>query len=170
MRNALVIIGCALTLGIGALPGSAQSYVERTVQTTQGPPQVMDSWMQPTIVRDVKEVEADGTEKVRQEPLVQERHERVVIPNTETKSETIMSRTPEVTRTVHVEKRKVAVNRTHRRIHRHLAQVHHYQHKAVAYKQTTRQTNREQTVVERRVHSETTPVTIERRDPALDQF
>ncbi len=69
-----------------AAPALADTYTYK--QVDQGPAVVLDSWMQPTVMRTRAIRDSDGSTTTVEEPLVMERHERVVVPETETTTTT----------------------------------------------------------------------------------
>ncbi|MBX3073547.1 hypothetical protein KF913_06460 [Candidatus Obscuribacterales bacterium] len=173
---AILASGVALTCQVA----NAETYTQKTVE--QGPAQVVDSWMQPTVTRSRAIRDADGdVSHTVEEPLIMERHERVVVPTTETTTTTnVVQPPPAVVRTekqtytattrtsAPVKKKYVAKKRTKARhvAHRKAPKkryVAQRTNKVVEEKVVTQPTVIEQT--EQSVHKETL---IERRDPALD--
>lgn len=77
----------ALTILISV---SAQAQLVAADQTTvqevieKGPAQVVNSWMEPKLVRTREVKDSDGNTTVINEPLIQERHEQVVVPTNKT--------------------------------------------------------------------------------------
>lgn len=165
-------------------PANADSDTVTVKQVEQGPATVVDSWMQPTVVRSRAIKGADGTtSQTVEEPLVMERHERVVVPETETTTTTSVEKQPAVIRT---EKQAVSYRATttttpakkrhyvrHSRHHRR-AKPHTVARRPVRKSNFVAST----TTVEQRVESPTVvqqteqrvqkEKIIERRDPALD--
>lgn len=174
---AILASGVALTCQVA----NAETYTQKTIE--QGPAQVVDSWMQPTVTRERAIRNADGdVSHTVEEPLIMERHERVVVPSTETTTTTnVVQPPPTVVRTekqsysatqktsvAPVRKKYVAKKRTKAR---HVAYrkapkkryVAQKVNKVVEEKVITQPAVIEQT--EQSVHKETL---IERRDPALE--
>lgn len=165
-------------------PAAAETESVTVRQVEHGPATVVDSWMQPTVVRTRAIKDSDGTTAATvEEPLVMERHERVVVPEMETTTTTSVSKQPTVVRT---ENRSVAYRATtttapakKRRSVRHVA--HHYRRAkphTVAHRPVRRNFVASRTTVEERVEQPTVVQQteqrvekeriIERRDPALD--
>ncbi len=99
-RFLLGITAVTLTLGFVQAPASAadQTTVQEVTQT--GPAQVVDSWMEPKIVRTKEVKDSDGNTTVIKEPLIQERHEKVVVPTNKTTLTTTVHQEPAVVKTV----------------------------------------------------------------------
>jgi len=70
--------------------------VEHSVQV--GPSYVMKSWMQPTVVRTRDVTDKDGVTRQVTEPIIQERHEQVVVPQIESSASTTVINPPNVMR------------------------------------------------------------------------
>ena len=99
-RFLLGFTAVTLTLGLFAqVPARAdQTTVQEVTET--GPAQVVDSWMEPKIVRTKEIKDQDGNTTVVNEPLVQERHEKVVVPTNKTTFTTTVHQEPAVVKTV----------------------------------------------------------------------
>jgi len=99
-RLTLGITAVTLTLGLYAqVPANAdQTTVQEVTQT--GPAQVVDSWMEPKIVRTKEIKDADGNTTVVKEPIIQERQEKVVVPTNKTTFTTTVHQEPAVVKTV----------------------------------------------------------------------
>ncbi len=169
------VAAVALSAAVTAIPAaSADTVIEE--RTEQGPAQVIDSWMEPSVVR-TREVKTEsGESAIIHEPLIMERHERVVVPMSETKTSTTVFPARErivekqvvvakKSRSCHHAKRKIS----HRSCH---AKKHH-----VAYRPARR------FVAQKTVESESRPAQVEqteqtverdviyeRRHPALDLY
>lgn len=156
---AAVAVGACFT---NQLPASADTVVEE--RTEQGPAQVLDSWMEPSVVR-TREVKTEGGESaVIHEPLIMERHERVVMPTTETRTTTTV--TPPSERVV--EKQVVVAKKTSASFHRAKKKVTHKRHarkRHVAYRKPVRKF-----VAQRSVERvETRPATIEQTEQTVER-
>lgn len=151
-------------------------------QVEQGPATVIDSWMQPTVVRSRAIKDADGTTAATvEEPLIMERHERVVVPQTETTTTTSVEKQPTVVRT---EKQAVSYKTTTTAVpakKRHVAHRHYRKAKPhTVARRPVRKSNfvATNTTIDEKVESPTViqqteqrvqkEKIIERRDPALD--
>ncbi len=168
-------------------PATAETESITVRQVEQGPATVVDSWMQPTVVRSRAIKDADGTTAATvEEPLIMERHERVLVPETETTTTTSVEKQPTVVRT---EKQAVSYRSTtttaapakKRHVVRHVAHRHYRKAKPhTVARRPVRKNNfvASKTTVEERVESPTViqqteqrvqkEKIIERRDPALD--
>lgn len=107
-RFLLGITAVTLTLGLFAQAGAFaadQTTVQEVTQT--GPAEVVDSWMEPKIVRTKEIKDSDGNTTIIKEPLIQERHEKVVVPTNKTTLTTTVHQEPAVVKTV--EKHYVSV-------------------------------------------------------------
>jgi hypothetical protein len=62
--------------------------VSTTTETVQSPPQVIDSYMKPTVTQTKTVTENDGTVHSSTAPMVMERHEQVVVPTTQVQTTT----------------------------------------------------------------------------------
>lgn len=164
-------------------PASAETDTVTVKQVEQGPAMVVDSWMQPTVVRTRAIKDADGTtSQTVQEPLIMERHERVVVPETETTTTTSVERKPTVVRT---EQRAVSYRATSKAPAKKRHTARRYR-KAKPHAVATRRPAKKQnivatkTTVEERVESPTVieqteqrvlkEKVIERRHPALETY
>ena len=171
---ALVATGAAFL----CQPANADSVtVEKQVE--QGPATVVDSWMQPTVVRNRAIKDADGTTSVTvQEPLIMERHEKVVVPEVETTTTTSVSKEPTVVRT---EKQAVSyksttvappkkkrVIRHHRRAKSHTVARKPVRKSNYVATKTVEERVEQPTVIQQTQQSVKKETVIERRDPALD--
>ncbi len=171
---ALVAVGFAFTIPLHAR--ADETIIQRDI--TQGPAAVMGSWMEPAYERVKETTDANGnTVQVRQ-PIIMERHERVVVPISEQRTTTTVVNQPRVeTQTTYrstrpVYRKKVA-----------------YKRRAVAYRpraKATRITHRvrrspsnliavktvgrfeQPTVIQRTDHIQQENLIYDRRHPALD--
>jgi len=181
MSKAFAVLGLAVGLAIGtvapALAGEIHSYSQSS-QTTVGAPQVMESWMQPTVVRSTQEIDASGNAQVRQEPLIMERHERVMIPQEDRSSTTVVNKeeTPVVTTSTTTASRSYVASRpiAHRSCVAHRRVAYRYPSRSLAYNTVKRKdiatttSSSEQVDHNERVEQKAT--IFERRDPALDLY
>lgn len=184
MRNIVVSLSLAILASGVALTcqsAVAETYTEKTIE--QGPAQVVDSWMQPTVVRSRAIKDADGDVSHVEEPLIMERHERVIVPTTETTKTTNVYQQPSVVRT---EKQQVSYTATKKAAAPARAKKKYVARKkskprAVAHKQrakrnyvaqkvnvTEEKVVRNPTVIEQTEQSVHKETLIERRDPALE--
>lgn len=166
--------GClaiALTLGIQSVC-SAQAVYTQSTTTTAGTPVVLDSYMKPTVVRSREITDSDGNTQRMIEPMILERHERVMLPATETtSSETRTSST------VRSESRQLAENTSSRVVRRSCKVSHHprhhytaYSHHNVAVASRVTVEKREPAIIDRQESTIDKSTVIERRDPALELY
>ncbi|MBC8000626.1 MAG: hypothetical protein IAF58_21940 [Leptolyngbya sp.] len=87
---ALAAFGFAISIPLSA--NAADTYVQRNV--VEGPPAVVDSWMQPSYERVRENKDSEGNSNVVREPIIMERHERVVVPVNETQTTTTVYKQP----------------------------------------------------------------------------
>jgi hypothetical protein len=159
----------AITLPTYAL---AEANVTETKTTVTGPATVVESYMKPTIVRSTETTDADGNTKTTVAPLIQERHEKVVIPSEETTTTEVQSSASEV---------KTKEVLSHAASQTHVAKktkvvAHQPRHKrtyTAAKRSTANVATRETKVITPATYERTQSVTeketvVERRDPALD--
>ncbi|MBS1956144.1 MAG: hypothetical protein JST89_18310 [Cyanobacteria bacterium SZAS-4] len=86
--NHNVFKGClaiALTVGLQSVC-FADDTVSTTTTSTEGPPVVLDSYMKPTVVQTKETTDAAGNVQRTVAPIIQERHEHVMLPASETTS------------------------------------------------------------------------------------
>ena len=169
---ALVAIGFAFTIPLRAQ--ADQTIIQRDI--TQGPAAVTDSWMEPAYERVKQSTDADGNTHVVREPIIMERHERVVVPYSEQRTTTTVVNQPVVeTKTEYrarpVYKKKVAYKkrvtaykpRKAVRIARHIRRA---PSNLIAVK-TTRKIA-QPTIIQRTDHFHQENLIYDRRHPALD--
>ena len=170
---ALVAFSFAFTIPIRAQ--ADQTIVRRDI--TQGPAQVVGSWMEPAYERVKETKNADGTTDQVREPIIMERHERVVVPVSEQRTTTTVVNAPRVeTKTAYRAARPVARKKVA------------YKRKAVAYKKRYRAPRvaharrspsnliavktvrkiQQPTIIQRTDHYEQENLIYDRRHPALD--
>ncbi|MDZ4837287.1 MAG: hypothetical protein SGJ27_26170 [Candidatus Melainabacteria bacterium] len=161
-------------------PADADTVTVKEVN--QGPATVIDSWMQPTVVRTRAIKDADGTtSQTVQEPLIMERHERVVVPEVETTTTTSVNKQPTVvqterqaisykaaTTTTAKPAKKRAVRRHYRRAKPHTVARRPVKKRSFVATKTVEQRVESPTVVERTEQTVQKERVIERRHPALD--
>jgi hypothetical protein len=172
--NQITLRGClaiALAMGIHSMC-SAEDSVSTTTTTTAGSPVVLDSYMKPTVVRTEEKTDSDGNTQRTTAPLIQERHEHVMLPATQTTS-TVMEHTGGTT-AVKTESR--VAQRTDRSVAKPRISHHARHHFYTARRQSTHVAQK--VIVEKRIEPSsferqdstvTKSTVIERRDPALDQ-
>lgn len=153
----------AIGLGMSVGPSYADTFqtIDQKSEVVQ-PAQVIQSWMQPTVVRKTSLKDDNGDVSVKEEPLIQERHEKVMIPVVKEESTTTVSQTGPKTVT-----RVAARSYSSGACARRKVAYHRSAHRAVAYRGSVASTTSSQTVQ----HTQRTveePVIMERRDPALD--
>jgi hypothetical protein len=155
----------------------------KTETTTQGTPEVVKSYMVPTLNQTKETTDSSGETTKTTAPMIMERHEQVVVPQENTTTETTIENKPTVveetieqksTQKVKPAIKKTSYTRAVTVPKRHIAHhvVHHH---TGPIAQTT---NENSTIVKRTVvdqptvvqHTEQTvsdPVTYERKDPSL---
>ncbi len=167
-----IAVGCTLLFTSGR--ASAQTGNETMTTTTkiQGAPKVLNSYMVPTLLQTRETTTADGDTIKETAPIIQERHEQVLLPQEETTTSTTLEKRPvvieESEQIRHATATRTAKKPTWAR-HKHVA----YRAKkrlassTMEYTRTKRVEQRpsvahtEQTVIDK-------SMIIERRDPALD--
>lgn len=171
------LVTLALTVAVGPVYAQTSETITHTTDTTS-PPQVLDSWMQPAGYKTVEKQDQNGETKTTQEPVIFERHEKVMVPVTHEEDTTVITKTPAKTVTnvatvshaITIKKKPVYRHRV-ATVHRTLAS--HPRTSQVAYKAakstaiTTVQTP-STTVIEHNERSVEKPVVLEQRDPALN--
>lgn len=177
----------------GLLTVSASMFVTVPViadeiQTTQvthtSPATVVNSWMEPSVSRTRTVTSSDGTSQTVTEPLVMERHERVVIPQTEVTTTNVVTQpkvtTGEFTTVSKAPVARVAVRRSKNcvayRPKKHFV-AHHFSRarRSIAYAPLTQKVVRrtvteEPRVIQQKQEVEDRTVIMDRRDPALDLY
>ena len=171
---ALVAISFAFTIPLRA--EADHTIVQRDI--TQGPAVVTGSWMEPAYERVRETTDAEGNTRQTREPIIMERHERVVMPISEQRTTTTVVNKPVVEQTTYRATRPVYKKRVA------------YKRRAVAYKKprykatqvarsvrrrpsnliavkTVRRVERP-TVIQRTEHYEQENLIYDRRHPALD--
>jgi hypothetical protein len=158
------------------MPAQADE-IQTTTQTIQETPQVVDSYMKPTVTQTKSVTSSDGNTQTSTAPMIMERHERVVVPSSEVTT-TTTSAAPKVT-TEEVSKSEARVDAPVRRAVRHhvaykprrqvVAYRHATPHRAVAVSQFRKTTTVEPQVIQQTQTIEQKGVLIDRRDPALEQ-
>ncbi|MDX2106989.1 MAG: hypothetical protein SFY67_11355 [Candidatus Melainabacteria bacterium] len=175
MNTKRILLGMqALTLTLGLFVQSPAFADQTTVQevTETGPAQVVDSWMEPKIVRTKEIKDADGNTTVVKEPLVQERHEKVIVPTNKTTFTTTVHQEPAVVKTV--ERRYVAAapKRAVKKKVRKARKVAHKPKPRKAYVASREIVRQEvvpaETTVIQRTDSQDSEAVYERRHPALE--
>ncbi len=181
--NHNVLKGClaiALTVGLQSVC-FADETVSTTTTSSEGPPVVLDSYMKPTVVQTKETTDAAGNVQRTVAPIIQERHEHVMLPASETTS-TVTEHTGSTT-AVKTEssvaqstfrsapKRQVAHRVRHRRSYAAVKpKVVAVRPRAVsvANKVVVEKRIVEPTVFQRQDTTVSKATVVERRDPALD--
>lgn len=167
-KNILAFVAASFAFTIPLHAQADQTIIQRDI--TQGPAQVMGSWMEPAYER-VKETtdESGATHQVR-EPIIMERHERVVVPISEQCTTTTVVNSPRVERRAvyrasrPVARRKVAYRKRYRAPR--VAHIHRRPSNLIAVK-TVRKVE-QPTIIQRTDHYEQENLIYDRRHPALD--
>ncbi|HEY9760449.1 MAG TPA: hypothetical protein V6C97_35145 [Oculatellaceae cyanobacterium] len=186
-RIASRVLLSALSAGLQLTFMSTQALAEpetiRTETTTTGSPQVVKSYMVPTMMQTKETTDANGDTTKSEAPMIMERHEQVVVPQEKTTSETTIDRTPRVveesieqkTSVKKVPPKVVSHKRACITPKKHITHIaHHAVHRPRQIAQATNQVTVKRTVIEQPTiikHSERTesnPITFERKDPALE--
>lgn len=162
-----------------ALAQTVQTYTQTYDPRPVNQATVLDSWMQPAVVRTRTVTEENGDTRNIVEPIIMERHEKVLVPTGETLTTTDTTFGGQVVKTtdhtIVSTKSAVPAYSTSRR---HFV-AHKYRHHPAVVSTApaserilARQTVTESTptVVERRQRIEERAVIIERRDPALNMY
>jgi len=174
-RSILAIVAISFAFTIPLRAEADHTVVQRDI--TQGPAAVMGSWMEPAYERVRETTDAEGNVRQTREPIIMERHERVVVPISEQRTTTTVVNKPVVKQTTYHASRPVYKKRVA------------YKKKAVAYKprykatKVARSVRRKPTnliavktvrrveqpaVIQRTEHFEQENLIYDRRHPALD--
>ena len=177
--NIKICLSITLALSFQSYAQAQQASMSQSSQTTSvvGQPQVLDSYMKPTVVRTRESTDADGNVEKTVEPIVQERHEQVMIPTldtttTDTRSAAATAVKTETKQVATSTARPCAVKKIshHPRHHRYYT-AHRTAPAAVASAVTTTAshvTTIQPTTVEHQERTTEHQTIMERRDPALD--
>jgi hypothetical protein len=145
-----------------------------TIQTAQpaplAAPQVIDSYMKPTVTETKSVTTTDGNTQTSTAPLIMERHERVAVPTSEVVN-TTTTVTPKVTTETYVSSRKkvaVAQHRVVRKVRRPVVAHRVYRPRTVAVN-VRKVTTVQPQVIQQTQTIEHKGVIIDRPDPALNQ-
>jgi hypothetical protein len=191
MKNLLLgrlPVALTFTAMLFSQAGTAQTTTQYNQFAPLSDTRVVDSWMQPAASR-VRTITTSGgsTESVV-EPLIMERHERVVVPITETTTTTVVGHEPSVTteEVSHTQTRSTGKTRVAPRVTRlahsphRLLVAHKYSHtkRAIAYRPTVRRdhyvvrrtTTQGRQVIQQNQRTEQKSMIMDRRDPALDRY
>jgi hypothetical protein len=172
---ALVAIGFAFTIPLRAQ--ADQTIIHRDI--TQGPASVMGSWMEPAYERVKQTTDAEGNTHQERQPIIMERHERVVVPVSEQRTTTTVVNQPQVeTQTTYratrpVYRKKVAYKKRavaykpRYKAPRIAHRVRRAPSNVIAYK-TVRRVVERPAVIQRTDHVEHQELIYDRRHPALD--
>ena len=172
---ALVALSFAFTIPLRAQ--ADQTIIQRDI--TQGPAHVMGSWMEPAYERVKETTDANGTTHQVREPIIMERHERVVVPISEQRTTTTVVNTPRVeTQTTYraarpVARKKVAYRKkaakrvvAYKKRAPRVAHVRRRPSNLIAVK--TVRKSEQPTIIQRTDHYEQENLIYDRRHPALD--
>ncbi len=174
--NHNILNGClaiALTVGLQSVCFAGDS-VSTTTTSTEGPPVVLDSYMKPTVVQTKETVDAAGNVQKSVAPIIQERHEHVMLPACETTS-TVTEHTGSTT-AVRTESRQVQSTFRSAPKRKIAHRVRHYRRSyaavkpkyvSVANKVVTEKRIVDPTVIQRQDTTVSKATIVERRDPAL---
>lgn len=161
----VIAIALGLAVQAQALAQSArQDSVTQTHYTSSrtGPPVVVDSYMKPTFVRKKTITDRQDNEVTVEEPMIEERFERVMIPKSETNVTSIeqsrANRSTQISNHAHAHVRVASRPASRNKI---ASRLHTTQKSDSATSTITKQT--QATTVE-------SATTFERRHPALDLF
>lgn len=173
----LLLGSIAPALAFAAMLPVQADEVQTTTQTVQSPPQVIDSYMKPTLMQTKSVTTDDGSTHTTTAPMIMERHERVVVPETEVQTTTTTSApkvtTEEVTKTearVAAPVRKRVTHHTAYRPRKHyVAHRHAAPNRTIAVTHLSKTTIVEPPVVQQTQTVREKATLIDRRDPALDQ-
>ncbi|CAN5124378.1 hypothetical protein BH10CYA1_BH10CYA1_35500 [soil metagenome] len=173
--NHNILKGClAVALTVGLQSVCFADSVSTTTSSTEGPPVVLDSYMKPTVVQTKETTDAAGNVQKSVAPIIQERHERVLLPSSETTS-TVSEHTGSTTavkteaRVAHSTLRSAPKRKV---VHR----VRHYRRSYTAVKPSTVSVAHrvvvekkivDPTVIQRQDTTVSKSTIMERRDPAL---
>jgi hypothetical protein len=173
-RSILALVALSFAFTIPLRAQADQTIIQRDI--TQGPAQVMGSWMEPAYERVKETTDANGdTHRVR-EPIIMERHERVVVPVSEQRTTTTVVNSPRVEtqttyrasrpvkRKVAYKKRAVAYKKRHTAPR--VAHIRRKPSNLIAVKTVRR--IEQPTVIQRTDHYEQENLIYDRRHPALD--
>ncbi len=176
--NDTILKGClAIALTVGLQSVCLADEVSTTTTKTEGPPVVLDSYMKPTVVQTKETTDAAGNVQKSVAPIIQERHEHVMLPSSETTStvtehtgstQTVQSESSAVVKST---SRSAAPRRriAHRVRHQYRAcAVAKPKHVAVAQKVVVQKKVVEPTVIQRQDTTVEKATVIERKDPALE--
>ena len=162
-KKALGLLVGAFALASSVMLPVLADEVHTTTTTVQEAPQVLDSYMKPTVTQTKTVTADDGTKETSSAPIIMERHEKVALPSSSVTTTTTVQ--PQVIKEV------VTPKASHKVYRKHVAVAHKAKHKVasrknyVAYKKNT--------VVEPAIVNQTQViehrnVIIDRKDPALE--
>lgn len=176
--NANTLKGClAMALTVALQPLCfADDAVSTTTVKTEGPPVVLDSYMKPTVMQTKETTDANGNVEKSVAPIIQERHEHVMLPSSETtttvtehsgSTQTVKTDTTAVAKSTFrsAPRRKLAHRVRH---HRRAAVAAKPRNVAVAQRVVVQKKVIEPTVIQRQDTTVEKATVIERKDPALD--
>jgi hypothetical protein len=172
-KYAFVLLASLVALGTGTqvFAQCEQTYSSSCESDSAPHATVLDSWMEPSVVRTRQLTDANGDKQSVSEPIIMERHERVAFPQREeistireTKGARIVSSEESMSSSRQV--------RHFQPVHRHYV-ARHYRPATIAHNYTvkrvatasvpTREFREEHRVVER-------AVLMDRKDPALQMY
>jgi hypothetical protein len=174
---------CFVTYAQSQAQADPAAETIKTETTTQGAPEVVKSYMVPTLTQTKETTNSNGETTKTSAPMILERHEQVVVPQEKTITETTIEKKPTVVEETieqkNTQKIQPAVKKTtytHSAVvpKRHIAH-HVVRHHSSAVAQSTNQSStvvkrtvvEQPTVVQHTEHTISDPVTLERKDPAL---
>jgi len=172
-KYAFILLASLVALGAGTQVFAQCEHTYSSSYESGSAPQatVLDSWMQPSVVRTRQITDANGENQSVSEPIIMERHERVAFPQRE---EISTIRETKGTRVVSSEESLSSSQRVRhfQPVHKHFV-AQHYRSAAIAHNFTvkrlvtasvpTRELREERRVVER-------AVVLDRKDPALQMY
>jgi len=169
-----IAIGCLVFCASGTASAQSGSETVTTTSKTQGAPQVLNSEMVPTLMQTKETTTAAGDTIKETAPMIQERHEQVLVPQQETTTSTTIEHQPPIVteekETHFRQATRVTSNAPVRHRKKHVAYRATEQSRVATNLNYTR-TKRvvQQPVVARTQETVTDKSMIyERRDPALD--
>jgi hypothetical protein len=135
-------------------------------------PAVLDSWMEPSVVRKREITNANGDKETMVEPLIMERHERVMLPYAEESTTERRTRGPAmISHQSYYNEQSSFKRPAHRHFiaHKRTPMVAHaVSHKRFIARNTTTTTIPSQVEIQHKVVEKS--VVIDRKDPALNIY
>jgi hypothetical protein len=172
----LLLSSIVSAFAFAAMMPAQADEIQTTTQTIQETPQVVDSYMKPTVTQTKSVTTSDGNTQTSTAPMIMERHERVVVPSSEVRTTTTTA-APRVT-TEEVTKSEARIAAPVRRAVKHhvaykprkhfVAYRHATPSRAIAVSQMRKTTIVEPQVIQQSQTIEQKDVVIDRKDPALE--